>query len=86
MKYEDVVSIGARPHTVWVVEFPNGSRYIEIWHDKARLEDVLSSCQRRYKGKWKLGILGVGAYRLGQVVGQAYVDDSRMVDERGEIV
>lgn len=66
-KYEDVLPIDAYQSTVWLVEFENGAKHLNVWHKDAKIEDIVESSKMQFKDiKFTVAAIDVGTFCLYQ--------------------
>jgi hypothetical protein len=67
-KYEDVRPINSYRNTAWMVEFDNGCKQIQLWHDKATIEDIVEAMKMEYPTtKFTVAAVDVGVFTIGRV-------------------
>ena len=66
-KYEDVMPIHAHQSSVWLVEFENGAKCLNVWHKDAKIEDIVESAKMEYPDiKFTVAAIDVGTFYLYQ--------------------
>jgi len=66
-KYEDVQPINSYQSTVWLVEFENGAKILNVWHKDAKIENIVESAKMEYPDiKFTVAAINVGTFCLYQ--------------------
>jgi len=91
MKYHEAKPIETRVHAVFMVTFEDGEKWIMIWGKEATVVDVVDyiEVQHPERKKFRVGLLGVGTYRLHEnYVPESeicYREDGREINQDYEI-
>ena len=66
-KYEDVMPIHAYQSTVWMVEFENNAKHLNVWHRHAKIEDIVEATKMEFPDiKFTVAAIDVGTFFLYQ--------------------
>jgi len=66
-KYKDVAPIHPYQSTVWMVEFENNAKILNVWHKDAKIEDIVESAKMEYPDiKFTVAAVNVGTFCLYQ--------------------
>lgn len=79
MRYDEGPPIHPSLATAWLVELPDGRRYVCLWHREATLEDVHFQ-MKQYHEKFRLMNIMVGEFGVAED-SHYYAADGRMVDQ-----
>lgn len=84
-KYEDVAPIEGKQSTVWLVEFSNGAKHLNVWHKDAKIEDIVQATKVQSPGiGFTVASIDVGVFYLYQT-GHS-LSNARKVNQNMEIV
>jgi len=70
MKYSDALTIEAVPRTVWMVEYANGAKQLQIWHANAKIEDIVESVNNQNVFdplKFTVSVVDVGMFHIADI-------------------
>lgn len=66
-KYKDTMPIKPYISTVWMVEFENGAKHLNVWHKDAKIEDIVESVKMEHPDiKFTVATIDVGTFYLYQ--------------------
>jgi hypothetical protein len=66
--YADVLPIKSVAATVWLTEFENGQKVLQVWHKDAKIEDIVEATRVARPGeKFTVGSIDVGAFEISKV-------------------
>jgi len=83
-KYDEVVPIEGKQSTVWLVEFANGAKHLNVWHKDAKIEDVVEATKVQFTEPFTVSSIDVGIFYLYQT-GHS-LSNARKVNQDMEIV
>lgn len=88
-RYEEVIPIRTRAHSVWIVEYESGALQLLVMDKEFTMERVVEYLRiHGEEKKWEVGLMGVGAFNLDpkRPHEQYMMDDARRVNQEGEMV
>ena len=63
MHYGEGVKIEPYLRTVWCIEFETGATLLQVWHENATIEEVVSSSKLLYRNqKFTVSVVDVGTF------------------------
>lgn len=84
-KYEDVLPIKAYSSSIWLVKFEQGQQLLQVWHNKAKIEDIAAAMNVQFPGtKFTVTAISVGAFWLHHV--EHSYSNGRMINQSMEAV
>jgi len=84
-KYDEVMPINSYQRTVWIVKFPNGCTQLHVWHDKAKIEDIVTTVKMTHPSiPFTVGAMDVGVFTLDHI--DHSMSNARKVNQDLEIV
>lgn len=64
--------------TAWIIKLPDGSSILELWDKDATIEDVHSSCAKKFDN-FLLGAQGIGGFWI-ELFDKSHRTDHRVID------
>ena len=84
-KYKDVLPVEGKQSTVWLVEFENGAKHLNVWHKDAKIEDIVTATKMQFpEYPFTVAAIDVGIFYLYQT-GHS-MSNARKVNQDMEIV
>ena len=77
------IPIKAKPCTAWIVETSDGGTFVQIWHEKATIDEVIAHV-KNYHEFFTVRTIDTGELQVREVV-QTYSHDARRRDGDGDI-
>lgn len=64
-KYKDVLPIEGYQSTVWLTQFENGAKHLNVWHKDAKIEDIVGAAKVEFPEiKFTVAAIDVGTFYL----------------------
>ncbi len=83
--YKDVASIDAYNSSVWLVKFATGQQLLQVWHKKAKIEDIVEGINMQFSGcNFTVSAVDVGSIWIHAV--EHMLSNGRMVNQNMEVV